>query len=452
MTPYEQTLQRTGGPVAPVEGFSVLARRASGVLGSHAAAAALGIASLPVLARALGPAEYGRLSLFLTLLGVVTYQDFLRPLLVRALSRGEHADGGLRALSAVVSWTLATVAGVVGVLLFSPLVAAFFAIAVLAHGLASVDYARLALAGRVAGAAFVRNIAWGSAAVAAACIATLIADGADPAWVAAPFCAANVAILVIYRARVGGAGTARWRVGALDSARVAWREHRTAILGLVGFGLANALVVSADRLLAERWLDAHDFGLYAGCADLASKLAIVGSAVGTVLYPSFARHSDGSEREAHRFVGIASRVLLGWAAVLAVLVLVSPRLVPLVLGPDYGAGAWICTALFAVSFVHMLGFLVTPWQRARGEFVAQTRSYAIAGVAMIGVGWALVPLLGIAGAVACACTARLAELQLFFRESRALGRRVLTPLHLAGVGALAMGLGLLAWWRAAGTA
>ncbi len=158
--------------------------------------------------------------------------------------------------------------------------------------------------------------------------------------------------------------------------------------------------------MAERFLDARDFGLYAGCADLASKLTIVGTALGTVLYPSFARSSDGSDAESRRFVAISSRVLLVWAAVLAVLVASSGLFVELVLGAGT-AGAWICAVLFAAAFVHMLGFLVTPWQRARGEFAAQaTRSYAIAGVAMVAVGWALVPVLGIAVAVACACTAR----------------------------------------------
>lgn len=447
MTPYEQTLESNASSAAPAEGFSVLVRKASSVLGSHAVAALLGIASLPVLARALGPAEYGRVSLFLTLLGVVTYQDFLRPLLVRALAQhGQEDAGGLRALSSIVSWTLAAIAASIGLLLFTPAVAILFAIAVLAHGLASVDYARLALDGRVAGAAFVRNIAWGLAAASAACIAVTI-ERAGTAWVAAPFCAANVVILAIYRLRIGGAATGMWSSSTLSHARTAWSEHRRAILGLVGFGLANAVVVSADRLIAERFLDPHDFGLYAGCADLATKLAIVGSAIGTVLYPSFARHSDGSASEARRFVGIATRVMIGWGLLLAVLVLASNCIVPLVLGAEYATGAWICTALFAAAFVHMLGFLVTPWQRARGEFVVQTRAYAIAGVAMVCVGWALVPVLGIVGAVACACTARLAEIQLCVREARTLGSRVLSRRRIASLGALATALIALAWWR-----
>jgi O-antigen/teichoic acid export membrane protein len=450
MTPHEQSLDALGVIPASRESFGTLARRAASVLGSHAVAAALGIASLPVLARALGPAQYGRFSLFLTLLGVVTYQDFLRPLLVRALAGSDRDDRGLRALSACVSWALACAAVALGALLFEPLVAALFAFAVLAHGLASVDYARLALCGRIAGAAFVRNIAWGLAAVLAAALAATEFGGRSLPWVAAPFCAANVAILCVYRARVGGAATNAWNKDTLGHARAAWNEHRGAIVGLVGFGMANALVVSADRLIAERFLDAHAFGLYAGCADLATKLAIVGSALGTVIYPSFARNSDGSDAESRRFVAIASRVLLAWAAVIAVLVVAASPLVELVLGADYAGGAWICAALFAASFVHMLGFLVTPWQRARGEFLAQTRSYAVAGIAMVVVGCALIPLLGIAGAVACACTARLAEIQLGVREMIALPRRILTARHVGSLGALAIGIALLAWWRVGG--
>jgi O-antigen/teichoic acid export membrane protein len=266
----------------------------------------------------------------------------------------------------------------------------------------------------------------------------------------APFCAANVAILCVYRVRVGGVATGKWDKDTLGHARAAWNEHRSAILGLIGFGMANALVISADRLIAERFLDANTFGLYAGCADLAAKLAIVGSALGTVLYPSFARNSDGSDDESRRFVAIASRVLLAWAAIVAVLVVAASPLVEVVLGAEYAGGAWVCAALFAASLVHMLGFLVTPWQRARGEFLAQTRSYAVAGIAMLVVGCALIPVLGIAGAVACACTARLAEIQLGVREMMAMPRRILTARHVGSLSALAVGIALLAWWRVGG--
>lgn len=447
MTPPSSSAAAAGRTPHRAEGTAALARRVAGVLGSHAFAAVLGVASLPVLARALGPAEYGRLSLFLTLLGVVTYQDFLRPLLVRALASATRDEDSLRALSTCTSWILGASAAIVGAFLFAPAVAALFAVAVLAHALASVDYARLSLDGRVARAAFVRNVAWGLAAVAAACVA-VASSAPSLVAVAAPFCAANVAILAVYRARVGGPSTATWRGDTLRDARRAWIEHRPAILGLVGFGLANALVVSTDRLVAERFLDAREFGLYAGCADLAAKLSFVGTAIGTVLYPSFARAADGGDAEARRFVSISSRVLVAWAVVLVVLVACSGLVVELVLGAEYRAGAWICAALFAAAFVHMLGFLVTPWQRARGEFGAQTKSYAIAGVAMVAVGCALVPAIGVAGAVACACTARLAELQLFVREARRLPRRVLTARHLGSFGALAIGLVLFALWRA----
>lgn len=445
-SPHEPSLAH---PAVPAEGLSTLARRAAGVLGSHAGAALLGIASLPVLARALGPGEYGRLSLFLTLLGVVTYQDFLRPLLVRALADEQRDDVGVRALSACVSVALGGIAAIGGLLVFDARVALLFAGAVLAHGLASVDYARLALDGRVARAALVRNAAWGLAVVAAALIASA-RPGHGLAAVAAPFCAANVAILLVYRTLVGRRAAPAWSVRTLRDARDAWREHRAAIGGLVGFGLANALVVSADRLVAVRFLDADDFGLYAGCADLASKLAIVGTAVGTVLYPSFARRgaSPASEAESRRFVAIGTRVLCAWAAVVVLLVAGSGAIVRAVLGPEYASGAWICAALFAASFVHMLGFLVTPWQRARGEFAAQTACYAVAGGAMLLVGWALVPLLGLAGAVLCACTARTAEILLFVGEARSLSRRALTPARMGALGAIAATVALFALWRA----
>lgn len=428
-------------------GFWAVVRQAIAVLGSHAAAALIGIVSLPLLARTLGPEAYGRLSLFLTLLGVVTYQDFLRPLLVRALAVANAEDEGLRALSTCVAWSLGIGAACVAAFLFTPLVALLFAIAVLAHGLASIGWARLSLAGRVARAALIRNVAWGAAAGASAWIASVV-ENVELAFVVAPFCAANVATLVAY-ALHANVRTVKARTAALfPSAKRAWNEHRAAIAGLIGFGLGNALVVSADRLIAEHYLDAREFGLYSGCADLASKLALVGTALGTVLYPSFARRAGAGADEARRFVSISTRVMLGWAVVIALLVAFSGAIVTLVLGPDFASGAWICAALFAASFVHMTGFLLTPWQRSRGEFAAQTRAYAVAGAAMIVVGVVLVPVFGIAGAVLCACTARVAEILLLSGELPRFPRAILGGKTVAAFALMAVSIAAFAAWRA----
>ena len=48
------------------------------VLASQAALAAAGLGALPILGRELGPGAYGEFSLYVTLLGVVTYQDVAR--------------------------------------------------------------------------------------------------------------------------------------------------------------------------------------------------------------------------------------------------------------------------------------------------------------------------------------------------------------------------------------
>ncbi len=458
--PRDNIVEVPAASGAAPEGTAAILRGASTVLGSHVAAALLGIASLPVLAQTLGPGPYGRFSLFLTLLGVVTYQDFLRPLLVRVFSARSGDEAALRGLSSCVAWLLASVALAAGLALFTPGVALLFAVAVLAHGLASVDFARLARAGRVARAALVRNFAWGAAAVSAAGLAWQ--GGAETSLFvcALPFCVANVTILLIYRRAVsatsGGdvratsasdATTALWPSAvALRGARAAWSTHRSEIAALIGFGLANALVVSADRFVALRWLEPQEFGLYAACADLASKLAIVGTAAGTVLYPSFARHAGGAH-EAQRFVGLATRIMIGWGVVIALLVFSAGPLVELVLGPQYAAGRGLCALLFAASFVHMLGFLLTPWQRARGEFAPQTRAYAAAGVCMVAVGAILVPAIGLVGAVACACTARIAEVALLAREVRFLPAAALPRARLAALGSMAAGILALALWR-----
>jgi O-antigen/teichoic acid export membrane protein len=427
----------------------------SQLLGTHALTAAAGIVTLPVLARNFGPESYGGLSLFVTLLGVVTYQDFLRPLLVRECAASDRAQDrdSLAALSLATTWGLCAVALVAGFAMLGPIGAIAFTLAVAAHSLASLDYARLAIAGRVGHAGAIRNCAFAGATLTVAGLSFVVrhSPGLVVHAYAWPFVAANVAILVSYR-RLTGEPT-RYVLSA-ETRRLAgeaWKRHRRSIQNLLGFGIAIAIVVSADRVLLEKFASKADFGVYAGCADLAVKLTIIGTAIGTVLYPMLSRAvQEDAELAARRFVRTASLVMLGWFTLILGLVVFGRDVLTLVLGERFAGSHAIYGWLLVGNFVHMLGFLLTPWQRARGDFATQTRAYWTSAALMTAVGLAAIPILGPAGAVMCYATARTAEVLMLAREARHLGPALLPRWKLAALAGMVAILASAAWVQGAG--
>lgn len=413
-----------------------LLKNLSQLLGTHALTAVAGIVTLPILARNFGPESYGGLSLFVTMLGVVTYQDFLRPLLVRecAASDRAHDRDELAALSLATTWGLCAIALAVGLALLGAIAAIAFTIAVAAHSLASLDYARLSIAGRVGHAGAIRNAAFAAATITVALLSFVVHE--HPALVVHayvwPFVAANIAILVGYRRLTAQPMRFVLTAHARHLAREAWTRHRRAIRDLLGFGLAIAVVVSADRVLLEKFASKAEFGVYAGCADVAVKLTIFGTAIGTVLYPMLARGvNEDADLAARRFVRIASFVMLGWFTLILGLIVFGREVLTLVLGARFAGSHAIYAWLLVGNFVHMLGFLITPWQRARGDFATQTRAYWTSAIAMIVVGLVAIPALGPMGAVMCYATARIAELLMLAREMRHLPHTLLPRWKLA---------------------
>lgn len=424
----------------------------SQILGSHLLVGVVGLVSLPVLARNFGPEVYGGFGLFTTLLGVVSFQDFLRPLLIREYSRecapSERTE--LDALARVLPGILGIAAAAAGLAFLDLLPALAFAGAVFLHFASARDYAALAVAGRVGLASAVRNVGWAAAVVLLTALSFWTPGAHAYAW---PFLAANLAIFLSYRALArrsthvahaisplaGGGLASPWR-----PARAAWSRHRRDMKDLLGFNVACAVAVSADRVILDRSIGGAAFGRYVATADLALKLDVLGTALGTVLYPSLSRRvqSEGVEASARAFVRTAGWILVGHFLLLLALALVAGDVVRLVLGRDFAGSPAIFGLMLSGVFVHMLGFLITPWQRARGDFATQRRAYYASAAAALVTGLALIPTLGAAGALLAYLASRVAEVLLLASEVRTLPRSVLPIWKLL---ALAGMLGVLAW-------
>jgi len=398
---------------------------ASLIVISQVVLGAVGVGSLPILARHFGPGAYNDFSLFVTLLGVVTYQDFARALLVAALARRDASADEIAALARASLISIVSLAAVIGVAVLSTQSAIALVIATLFFGLSSRDFAAMSAAGRVASASAMRNFAY---ALAFALVAGLSVLVVHPLAYTLPFVAAQIGLFLAYRswerrvptthephgtswlARISGFGTLR--------ASPSWPRFRRDMLDLLAFNLMASLLVSVDRLLLAHFSSDMVAGEYNAQNDLAVKLNIFSSALGGVLLPMLARSAvDEGEAEAgRRFVRTASWAVPTAFAGIAVLILFHRTLIDLVLGPQFASGAHRYAWLLCGVFVQFFGFLITPWQRARGDFTTQRRVYSRTALVTLISAVTLIPSFGADGAVATFLIARGAEAQLFAIE------------------------------------
>lgn len=409
------------------------------LLGGNLLLGLAGLASLPVLARNLGAAHYGAFSLFVALLGVVSNLDPARPLLVRELSAGAApgARARLERLATTSALLLAPLGFALGTLLGGAASGVALGLGAALHALASAPYARLAAEGRVGLAGALRNVLWTAALAATVALSFHPAGPRAAVW---PFVAANALLLALLRGLCGA------RAEALPAPGLAVvREHASAARDVVGFSAASAVVVAADRAILARVAPA-ELGRYGAQYDLATKLNVLSTALGSVLFPLLSRlhREQGHLAAARTFVRVASWIALGYFLVLAALIAGREEVVRLVLGADFHANAATYGAMLVGVFLHLFGFLVAPWQRACGDFATHRRAYALAAGLMVLVGLVAIPLWGAPGAAATYLVARSAEVVLVASVVRTLPREVLPRWRVATLAAMALGLAALA--------
>jgi len=447
--PTEEASSQTHAGQGSSSRATGLGATAATMAASQVVLAAVGLVSLPILTRQLGPHAYGQFSLFVTLIGVVTYQDVARQLLIREETVRDSSEGeraGLARLSLVFITLLALG---VGWIALSPADALVLALGSALHGLASRDFSALSAAGRAGFANAARNLAWAGAF--AACAALCFVQ--TQTWVlGCAFAAANAALIFAYRraapARPRGAAAGWWTALRTSPRR---ERFRSAALDLFGFGLATSVITCLDRVMLDEWVGGEALGVYSGAADVALRLHVVSSALSAALFPLLTRElvERGYHAAAQRLVAIVSRVAPLYFAALAAGMFLAPHALPWLLGESFRASSPLLIALLALLYVHAFGYFLTPWQRARGDFCTQRRAYVLGVCLMALVGAFAIPRWGAWGAVAAFAAARSAELQLVVIEAARLPREVLPRWKLATAGGMFALLALLGAWRVA---
>ncbi len=432
-------------PVASSPGAEGLRDGAAKVIASQVGLGLAGLASLPVLTRQLGAAAYGEFSLFVTLVGLVTYLDVARQLLIREEASAEVGVRERVGVARVSMLWITALASVVGLVALPIGAAAALTVAAALHGSASRDFASLSASGRVGYANGARNWAWAGAFLTCAALCLL----GSPTWALAwPFVGANLALALLYRRALPKQEPCVGAIAALRHSPAAARLRRAG-LDLLGFSLAAGAITVLDRVLLDELIGGEAFGVYCGAADVAMRLHIVGSALAAALFPHLARElrERGYEHAARRFVSVASVTACLYFAGLALGIAIAPAVLPLLLGESFSASTPIFIALLVVLYLHSFGFLATPWQRAQGDFCSQRRAYTLAMVLMVAVGLFAIPRWGAWGAVVAFAAARTAELQLVAVEALRMPREVLPRWKLAAATLMFASLAALGAWR-----
>lgn len=439
-----------GGPSA--EGVRGHLRNLGQLVGSHLGVALAGLISLPVLARNLGPASYGQFSLFMTGLGVLSNLDLARPILVRELARGGRASGALaldpsgrsstleaRTLAVTSACVLALLALLIGATTLDAATALALAASVLLSGASSAAFAELSAEGRVGLAGSIRNGCWAAALAVTAVASFATTTPHAYIWV---FVAANLATLTLYQRAV------RSKLGALfvlPSLR-ALRARRSEAIDIGAFASASAVVASADKMMLVNSTDAADFGHYAAQYDLATKVNVFSTALGSILLPTFARlHGEhGQHATAKRFVDIVTWIVVGYFVIIGLLIAFHTQFVALILGEEFArTGEHLVYVLMLVGvFIHLFGFLLTAYQRACGDFRTQRVAYIASAVLMLIVGSLLIPTYGALGAVITYLTGRTAELALIAVEVHRIPPAVLPRWRVVALAAMATTLAI----------
>ena len=433
---------RASGPDA---GSAAFVRSLGGQLGSQALLALVGLAALPFLARNLGPTHYGHFSLAIAILGLTSGLDLVRPRFVRDFARDAWDARELSTLWTVDLLLVAGVATLVAALGLGAAAAAPIGLGALCFACASRDYALLAAKGRVGTATAIRNVGWAAATIGAVVVSGLRADGFAWLWC---YPAANLAIWSAYRQVVhaSGVNSARLPRPGWDSS--AWTRVAADARDLLGHSASVLVLGSADKLMLERRAaDPSTSGAYMGQYDLAVKVHVISTALGATLLPLLSRaiETDGEAAAARRFVRFATRTAVLYFLGLSLAIQFHEPIVRFVLGVDFASAAPLFAWMLPGVFLAHFGFVVTPWQRARGDFASQRRAYGTGAVVMLVVGVVAIPRFGASGAVATYLAARAAECLLLFGERRALPGELRPTVRLAGAALLACALFAQSW-------
>jgi len=287
----------------------------------------------------------------------------------------------------------------------------------LAQSIAAPAYAAGALQGRIGVLHAARNVLWASSYLATALLSLWLKN--EVAF-ALPFAVAGVATSIVWLNK--GAGSRIPRPWMLSYPRGIDRDLIRDGMSVQIFNVAAAAVSSLDKVWMRLSIDARELGQYLAQSDLALKMNMLGTALGNVLYPSLSRKiaEEGVESVAPRFARLFSGVMVVYGVLILALMIVGRTIIAWFFGDAYLSVHPIYSIILIGAYLQMIGFLLTPWQRACGEFSMSRNAYMVSLAVMVVVGAIVVPAFGMLGGAMVYLSGRTADVALLAMEWRQL--------------------------------
>ncbi|MEY2884167.1 MAG: hypothetical protein RL490_1891 [Pseudomonadota bacterium] len=213
------------------------------------------------------------------------------------------------------------------------------------------------------------------------------------------FGAAALALILAYRRFPTGA---RWRYDGLVARRLL-RESWPFLLS----GLSITVYIRIDQIMLQALSGSYDVGIYAAAMPLSQIWQMIPTTLAISLAPVIARQKQAGNLAYENALRLAFRLFAGIALLVSLAtMLAAPLLVPLIYGPAYLAAVPVLQIhVFGNVFV-ALGMAQSLWiaNEGRGDLLL-TQTLVGAAVALAG-NWLLIPLYGPIGAAVAAVAAQ----------------------------------------------
>lgn len=399
-----------------------LRRNVAASIAAVALTSVTGLVCLGLLARQLGPADFGRVSLILLVFNFFIFFDGARAVVVKLWHRHPGERPGLLGTALVSAATVGIIAAAVCMaaadLVFAEFSLATTAVLGLAAGLhypGAVFWGVLDAQERVGLTALVR--AGLQAAVYLAFVALALA--AQPMVVyAAALVVMNLLQLAIFAtlALASGARPARPGVAVL-------REFLDGGLRMFAFNSFSAILTAWDRLVLARLMPVAVLGVYSLQVELGVRGRVLVNGFGRVLYPRLCRELVAAPEQVV-FARYAAVFKAGFAALFVVCLAISTWSVPLLelyAGAEYASYPFVLQVVMGMLPVNALGIIAMVAQRAVLDFSTQPKAYGFAVVLGVLTVVPLVSAWGMVGALVVYCLMRSGDVLV----AGALGRRLI---------------------------
>lgn len=338
------------------------------LIAGHAGARALGLVRLMILARLLGPEQFGLAALLiicLLMLEMVSNLSF-----DKAMIRADAARAGaLQSTAHALAFARGTLIAIAMLALAGPLASLigapdaqsmirWLAIAPFLAGLAHLEPKRIQREMRYGPDVKAELFAHAVVTLAAWPVASFVGDASAVVWLVV-----GRSLLQTAGSHLVSTGPYRW---SLDTERA---RHLVAFgAPLIINGLLMFAILQGDQVLVGRVFGLDTLGVYAAVYGLiAAPVMLIGKISTSLLLPVYAasRHHDVTFARTHRFaahgLGLVAIMLMGGA------IAVGEQLVTLVYGAPYAPGFWLVAAIGAMQGVRLLRIAPSIASLATGD-------------------------------------------------------------------------------------